>query len=169
MPTANVTVTSTPTLITRQRQNLGRARSLGAELDGVVHLSSVIEISGGYQYVHAYVEDSSAALIGKNVPEVPRHQFTWGARYWNPTRLMFSVQGRYTGAQYDDDLNTLPLGQYYVMDFFTGRQLRSGLTVYVAAENLLNQRYAVTNAPPIVNLGPPILARVGLRYEFPRK
>jgi len=119
--------------------------------------------------VHAYVEDSSATLIGKSVPEVPRHQFTWEARYWNPARIMLSVQGRYASLQYDDDLNTLPLGQYYVMDFFAGRQLRSGLTVYVAAENLLNQRYAVTNAPPIVNLGPPILARVGLRYEFPRK
>jgi iron complex outermembrane recepter protein len=174
-PVTNVTLSVLPppplppTSIIRQRQNLGRTRSLGAELDGVVHVSSFIEISGGYQYVHAYVEDSSAALIGKSVPEVPRHQFTWEARYWRPERIMFSVHGRYASLQYDDDLNTLPLGQYYVMDFFTGRQLRSGLTVYVAAENLLNQRYAVTNAPPIVNLGPPILARVGLRYEFPRK
>ena len=94
-----------PTLITRQRQNLGRTRSPGAELDGVAHLSSFIEISGGYQYVHAYVEDSFAALNGKSVPEVPRHQFTWEARYWRPERLMLSVQGRYAGAQYDDDLN----------------------------------------------------------------
>jgi outer membrane receptor protein involved in Fe transport len=167
-PVTNVTLSTTPTLITRQRQNLGRTRSLGAELDGVAHLGSFIEISGGYQYVHAYVEDSSAALIGKNVPEVPRHQFTWEARYWNPTRLMLSVEGRYSSLQYDDDLNTLLLGQYYVMDLFAGHQLRSGLTAYVAAENVLNRRYSVTDAPPIVNLGAPILARVGIRYEFPR-
>jgi len=55
------------------------------------------------------------------------------------------------------------------MDLFAGRQLRGGLTVYVAAENLLNQRYAVASVPPIINLGPPILARVGIRYEFPGK
>jgi outer membrane receptor protein involved in Fe transport len=171
-PVTNVTITTTPTLITRQRQNLGRTRSLGAELDGVVHLSSFIEISGGYQYVHAYVEDSSATLIGKNVPEVPRHQFTWEARYWNPTRLMFSVQGRYTGAQYDDDQNTLLLTRYHVTDLFLGRQFRGGATFYVAAENLFNQRYPVTLTPPapyIVSQGPPILARVGIRYEFPGK
>ncbi len=177
-PVTNVTLSVMPppplppTLITRQRQNLGRTRSLGAELDGVVHLSSVIEVSGGYQYVHAYVEDSSAALIGKNVPEVPRHQFTWEARYWNPTRLMFSVQGRYTGAQYDDDLNTLLLTRYHVTDLFLGRQFRGGATFYVAAENLFNQRYPVTLTPPvpyIVSQGPPILARVGIRYEFPGK
>jgi len=173
-PVTNVTLSVTPpplppTLITRQRQNLGRTRSLGAELDGVVHLCSFIEISGGYQYVHATVVDSSAALVGKNVPEVPRHQFTWEARYWRPERIMLSVQGRYASLQYDDDLNTLPLDHYYVMDLFAGRQLRGGLTVYIAAENLLNQRYAVASVPPIVNLGPPILARVGIRYEFPGK
>jgi len=41
-----------------------------------------MQVSGGYQFVHAYVVDSSAALIGKRVPEVPRHQFTWSA-YWH--------------------------------------------------------------------------------------
>jgi outer membrane receptor protein involved in Fe transport len=82
---------------------------------------------------------------------------------------MLSVQGRYASLQYDDDLNTVPLGQYYVMDLFAGRQLRSGLTVYIAGENLLNQRYATASTPPIVNLGPPILARMGIRYEFPEK
>jgi outer membrane receptor protein involved in Fe transport len=166
-PVTNVTLSTTPTLITRQRQNLGRTRSLGAELDAVAHLSSFIEISGGYQFVHAYVEDSSAALIGKSVPQVPRNQFTWEARYWRPERVMLSVQGRYASLQYDDDLNTLPLGQYYVMDLFAGRRLKSGITVYIAGENLLNQRYATASVPPIVNLGPPILARIGIRYEFP--
>ena len=168
-PVTNVTISTTPTLITRQRQNLGRTRSYGAELDAVAHLTSSIELSGGYQFVHAYVENSSAALIGKSVPEVPRNQFTWEARYWRPERLMLSVQGRYSSLQFDDDLNTLPLGQYYVIDLFAGRQLRSGLTVYVAGENLLNQRYATASTPPIVNLGPPILARIGIRYDFPGK
>jgi len=43
--------------------------------------------------------------------------------------------------------------------------------VYAAAENLLNQRYLVALSPTssrtIANLGPPILARVGLRWDFP--
>jgi outer membrane receptor protein involved in Fe transport len=177
-PVTNVTLTVTPppplppTLITRQRQNLGRTRSMGAELDGVLRLTNSIEISAGYQYVHAYVVDSSTALIGKNVPEVPRHQFTWEARYWNPTRLMLSIQGRYAGAQYDDDLNTLRLTRYHVTNLFLGRQFRGGVTFYIAAENLFNQRYPVTLTPPMpytVSQGPPILARIGFRYEFPGK
>jgi len=166
-PVTNVTISSTPTLITRQRQNLGRTRSLGMELDTAFHLNSSIQFSGGYQYTHATVVDSSPSLVGLNVPEVPRHQFTWEARYWRPSRFMFSIEGRYSGAQYDDDQNTLKLDRYYVTNVFIGRQLPGGLLAYAAVENLFNQRYSVALAPPISNLGPPILARAGLRYEFP--
>jgi outer membrane receptor protein involved in Fe transport len=167
-PVTNVTISSGATII-RQRQNLGRTRSLGVELDGVVHLSSSIQISAGYQFVHAYVVESSSALVGKNVPEVPRNQFTWEARYWNPRRVMLSVQGRFSGAQYDDDINTLLLSRYYIMDLFAGRQLPHGVTIYIAGENILNERYAFTLTPPtpLTSLAPPILARVGLRYDFP--
>ncbi len=166
-PVTNVTLSTTPTLITRQRQNLGRTRSLGLELDSALHLSSTIDFSGGYQYTHATVVDSSATLIGLNVPQVPRHQFTWTARYWNPRRLMFSMDGRYSGIQYDDDLNMLPLNRFYVMNAFVGRRLRGGITAYIAIENILNRRYQVASIPPIVNLGPPVLGRVGVRYQFP--
>jgi len=169
-PVTNVTLDP----VTRQRQNLGRTRSLGTELDARFRLSSSIELSGGYQYTHATVVDSVPSLIGLNVPEVPHHQFSWEARYWNPSRLLVSVQGRYSSLQYDDDLNTLPLNSYYVTDIFVGRNLKRGITVYVAAENLLNQRYAVTLQPPtppqtqpLENLGPPILARVGIRVDWP--
>jgi outer membrane receptor protein involved in Fe transport len=165
-PVTNVTLSTTPTLIARQRQNLGRTRSLGVELDGAVHLNSSIEISAGYQYTHATVVDSPT-LAGKMVPEVPSHQFTWEARYWNPARIMLSLEGRYSGAQFDDDVNTLLLNRYYVMNLFAGRRIRSGFVGYIAVENLLNQRYQVARVPPIVNLGPPILARAGIRYDFP--
>jgi outer membrane receptor protein involved in Fe transport len=161
-PVTNVTLDAT----TRQRENLGRTRSLGTELDGVLRLSSTLEISAGYQYTHATVVDSPS-LAGKFVPEVPQHQFTWEARYWRPSRVMCSVQGRFSSSQFDDDLNTLVLNRYYTMNLFLGRKLNSGLAAYVAAENLLNRRYAVALTPPVLTLGPPIVARIGLRYDFP--
>ena len=166
-PVTNVTLSSTPTLITRQRENLGRIRSVGGELDGILHFSSTLQLSAGYQFTHAYVENSVQSLVGKRVPEVPQHQITWEARYWKPTRLMLSVEGRYATSQFDDDINTLVLGPYFVMDVFAGRQFRSGLVGYFAVENVLNDRYAVAIASPVQNLGPPILARIGIRYDFP--
>ena len=168
-PVTNVTLSSTPALITRQRQNLGRIRSLGGELDGVLHLNSSIQLSAGYQFTHAYIESSTQSLVGKRVPEVPQHQLTWEARYWKPQTIMLSVEGRYATSQFDDDINTLVLGPYYVMDVFAGRQFRKGLVGYAAIENVLNQRYAVAIASPVQSLGPPILARIGIRYDFPRQ
>lgn len=166
-PVSNVTLTTTPSLITRQRQNLGRTRSRGVELESVAHFSPHIEFSAGYNYIDATVVSFPAdtTLQGLNIPQVPRNQFTWSARYWNPSRIMLSVQGRFSGVQYDDDQNQFPLDSYYTMDIMAGRSLTHGVEIFGAAENVLNQRYQVARTP-IVNLGPPILLSIGLRYNF---
>ena len=170
-PVTNVTISVAPTLTTRQRQNLGRTRSIGTELDGRFRFSDHVQVSGGYQYAHAVVLDSTPSLVGLNVPEVPRHQASLELRYWNPRKLMASVQGRYSSAQFDDDRNTLRLGGFYVMELYAGREFGHGVTGYLAAENLLNRRYPITltGAPPtpLQNWGPPILARIGIRFDFP--
>jgi outer membrane receptor protein involved in Fe transport len=175
-PDENVTLCSdgiTPpcsasTPITRQRQNLGRTRSRGVELDGVVHVSKDIQISAGYDYTEATVLSGNAILVGLDIPQVPRHEFTWEARYWNPSRLLLSVQGRFVGTQYDDDQNTLPLNRFYVMDFMAGRAIAHGVQGFVQVENVLDERYTVA-LTPVANLGPPVLFRVGLRYDFPHE
>ena len=174
-PVTNVTISSVPNLTTRERQNLGRTRSIGTELDGIVHVSSTVQVSAGYEYTHATVLDTSAVLNGLNVPEVPRHQFSFEARYWNPQVVMVSVQGRYSSSQFDDDINTLLLKRYYVMDLLVARTLGHGIEIYGAAENAFNQRYATALSAPqtaggqaLQTLGPPILARVGVRFDFPK-
>jgi outer membrane cobalamin receptor len=167
-PVTNVTLSTTPALITRERENLGRTRSFGTELDSILHLSNTIQFSAGYQFVHAYVAESPT-LAGKRVPEVPEHQLTWEARYWNPRTVMLSVEGRYSSSQWDDDVNTLFLGRYYVMEIFAGHQFARGLVGYAAVENFLNQRYAFQISLPVQELGAPILARVGFRYDFPSR
>jgi outer membrane receptor protein involved in Fe transport len=174
-PITNVTLGTTPNLVTAQRQNLGRTRAVGAEFDGIVHVSSSLEFSAGYEYTHSTVLDTSAVLNGLHVPEVPRHQLSFEARYWNPRQVLISLQGRFSSSQFDNDINTLLLHRYYVMDLFVGREIGHGLELYAAAENLLNQRYATALSPPqtaggqpVETLGPPILARVGLRFEFPK-
>jgi outer membrane receptor protein involved in Fe transport len=177
-PDENVTLCSdgvTPpcsasTPITRQRQNLGRTRSRGIELDGVVHVSKDIQVSAGYVYTEATVLSfpGNTGLQGRDIPQVPRHEFTWEARYWNPSRLLLSVQGRMVGTQYDDDQNTFPLNRFYVMDLMAGRSIGHGVQGFVAVENVLDERYTVA-ITPVANLGPPVLFRVGLRYDFPRQ
>jgi len=167
-PIENVTLSNTPALITRQRQNLGRTRSRGIELDSVLHVNKSIQISAGYDFTDATVVSFPArsSLLGLDIPQVPRHSFTWEGRYWNPKVLLFSVQGRFVGKQFDDDQNQLPLDSFYTMNFLAGRTLTKNLEIFVAAENILNQQYMVARTP-ITNLGPPILFRAGLRLNFP--
>src|ERR1022692_448045 len=169
-PVQNVTIAHTSSLITREKENLGRTRSRGVEIDGVVHVNRDIQISAGYEFTAATVVSYPAPpvipLVGFEVAQVPRHVFTWEARYWNPSRLLFAVQGRFVGKQFDDDQNQFPLDRFYTMDLQVGRALTRQLEIFAAAENLLDQRYQVARTP-IVNLGPPIVYRVGLRLNFP--
>jgi outer membrane receptor protein involved in Fe transport len=173
---ANVPISTTPSLITQQRENLGRTRSRGLNLDAVARISSTIEVSGGYQFVDATVVQAPAyaTLIGLRIPEVPRHQFTLQARYWNPSRFNLSVQGRYAGSQFDDAPNTLLLDHYFTLDLLAGRSLGRGVEVFGAFENLLNQRYnvsltSVANQPLLPTESAPFVARIGVRLNYPTR
>jgi outer membrane receptor protein involved in Fe transport len=169
-PIANVTLAVQPSLITRQRQNLGRTRSTGIELDAVARLSATVEISCGYEYVAATVLrfPANKALEGLWIPQVPRHALTFQARYSNPSRLTVSIQGRFVGAQFDDDLNQFRLGGYYAMDAMASHSFAHGVDMFVALENLLNQRYTV-GLTPVPIIGPPLLARFGVRLRVPAR
>ena len=172
-PVANVTLSTKPTLITRQKMNLGRTRSRGVELDGILRVNRDIQIAAGYAYTAATVvsypgNPGGVDLVGLDVAQVPRNVFTWQARYWNPSRLFASVAGRFIGQQFDDDQNQFPLARFYTMDFELGRSITSHLEVFGAVENVLNQRYEVARTP-VVNLGPPILFRIGLRLNYPAR
>jgi outer membrane receptor protein involved in Fe transport len=173
-PIANVTLDANSNPIQRQRQNLGRTRSRGVELDAVARVTSKIEISGGYQFADATVlsfpanPTNNPPLEGNQIPQIPRHQFTLQARYWNPSRIMLSLQGRFVGDQFDDDINTFLLDRYFALDAFVGRSLGHGVEVFGAFENITNQRYDIAKTPT-PNVGPPILARIGVRVNFPKR
>jgi outer membrane receptor protein involved in Fe transport len=166
-PVANVTLSVNTALITRQRQNLGRTRSRGVEIETEARITSTVTISGGYQYVDASVLrfPANTSLEGLLIPQVPRHLLTFQARYSNPRRLTFSFQGRAGGSQFDDDQNLLRLDRYFTLDAFASRSLGHGVEVFGAFENLTGQRYDIGRTP-VRTVGPPLLARVGLRFTI---
>jgi outer membrane receptor protein involved in Fe transport len=183
-PIENVTVAALPnpgcllpgalpcTLITRQRENLGRTRSRGLEVEAEAHLNSSLTLSGGLQYADAMVVSFPSAtaialqsLQGLQIPQVPRHAFTFQARYFKPRWILLGVQARLVGVQFDDDLNDFLLRRYFTMDLMASYPLTPALDVFVAADNLLNQRYDIARTP-VLNVAPPILARIGLRLNL---
>ncbi len=170
---ANVTLDVQPNLITRQRQNLGRTRSRGFDLDATARLTKTFDLSAGYEFTNATVVSYplDPSLDGLRIPQIPHHALTFQARYANPTaansfsRWTLAFQGRFIGTQFDDDQNQLPLGRYFTLDAFLSRPLGHQVEVYAAAENLLDERYAVGRTP-VVTLGPPLLLRGGIRIHM---
>jgi outer membrane receptor protein involved in Fe transport len=170
-PVANVTLSSTKTLITRQRQNLGRTRAPGFEIDATAHFTRELSLSVGYQYVDAVVSgfpNAMPSLVGLWIAQVPHNVLTFQGRYLNPSRINVSVNGRMVGKQFDDDQNMFPLGRFFVLDAMAWRSIGHGVELFTAAENLFNVKYA-TAATPVTQLGLPITARFGLRFEWPRR
>jgi outer membrane receptor protein involved in Fe transport len=184
-PVANVTCQLPPNalpgcpapvanVIARIRENLGRISAPGFDAGATMHFTRNFDLSAGYQFVNSRVvsfpaaANTSESLVGLWVAQVPHNAFTFQARYSNPRILFVSVDGRFVGKQFDDDQNQFPLGNFFVLDAMASRSIGAGLDLFAAAENLFNERYA-TAATPIPQLGLPIAARIGLRYQFPKK
>ena len=164
-PVANVTLSVTPALITRRRANLGRTRSRGFEAEFEQRLGRGWTASAGYLFVDPRVESfpADASLEGSLLPQVARRQLSFQLRYAG--RTTFAVQGRASSAQFDDDQNLLRLGGYLALDAFVSRRLRRGVDVFAAAENLTGHRYDVGRTP-VLTVGPPAFARVGVRVRL---
>jgi outer membrane receptor protein involved in Fe transport len=166
-PVANVTLSVTPSLITRQRQNLGRTRARGLELETEARIGDRWTVTGGYLLADSSVTrfPANVALEGLRVPQIARQQLTLQARYVEPAGLTFGVQARASGAQFDDDQNRLRLAPYFTLDALAARAITRRVSIFAAAENLFNQRYE-TGRTPVLTLGPPLLVRAGLRLQL---
>ena len=169
-PVANVTLVTTPQLITRQRQNLGRVLARGLELEAEGRLGAHLSGGVGYALIDSVVESFAAnpALVGNAVPQVARHQVTLQVRYAHPRLVDLALQARASSRQYEDDQNQLVLPGYFTLDAQASRRLGAVATAFVALENVTGARYAV-GLTPVLTLGPPFLARAGIRIDWSRR
>lgn len=169
-PVANVTLSSTPTLITRQRQNLGRTHSPGFAIDARARVTRRLDLSGGYQYVDAVVTQfpGNAALVGLWIAQTPHNALTFQVHYSAPGRFDISADGRMVGQQFDDDQNAFPLGRFFVLDAMASRPMGRGMELFASVENMLNEKYAI-EATPLTETGLPITVQGGFRWELFQK
>ncbi len=150
---ANVTLSTTPSLITRQRRNFGSSRSRGAELDFEQRFGARWTFDAGWLSTDARLS------TGKRPPQVPRHQATLQVAFMNA-----GAQLRWSSMQFDDDLNQFALRGYIVADVFASKSIGAHLDAIVAVENLFDRRVE-TAATPVITVGQPRSARVGLRFH----
>jgi outer membrane receptor protein involved in Fe transport len=163
---ANVTLSVTPALITRQRQNLGAIRARGVELSASLKPARHWEIAGEYLLSDTTVLrfPANPLLEGLFVPQIPRHQCNFQVSYTDG-RWTAGAQGRFAGEQFDDDLNTLPLRRYFTLDAEVSRSVSEQLRLFLAFQNLTGVRYEISSTP-VFTVGPPIIFRAGLRLSL---
>jgi outer membrane receptor protein involved in Fe transport len=159
----NVTLTSTPALITRQRQNVGGVDAWGSELEGEWRLSPRLTATGGLALTRSRFVDY-APLEGLNVPQVPRWQGFAGARGAGPFGLALSGQIRFFGEQFDDDRNTLVLGSGAVVDVTVLRDVGRRASLFASLENLFDDQYEVGRSP-VPTYGQPFTFHFGVRVN----
>lgn len=152
----NVTLSASPSLILRQRQNAAAALARGVEFQ-------LRHRRGSWMGEAAYLFADSRFASGARLPQVARHQ---GAAQlsWQHGRTLASASLRSYDAQFEDERNQFRLPGFATVQLFVRRELRAGLAASFAVENLLDRQYLAGFTPTPIT-GAPRLWRAGLRWE----
>lgn len=152
----NVTLSTTPSLITRQRRNAAAAMSRGVELD-------VRRRWGNFEGSLGYLFSESVYSNGKYLPQIPKHQGSAQLTYQRQG-TMFAAGIRPAGRQFEDDLNLYRLAGFAVAQVSVQQRLTKSLSGVLAVENLLDKQYPVGFSPTVL-VGAPRQFRAGLRWD----
>jgi outer membrane receptor protein involved in Fe transport len=166
-PITALTLSTTPTSSLLMRENLGQIESRGVSLDFASRPRSWVSIEGGYQYADATVTSNAKmpSLVGNWIPQVARNMATTQVNFTHRRLGLLSVQGRYSGQQYDDDANQFLLHCYFRLGAYASHDFGHHLSVFAAGDNLLD-RTIEAGKTPTLTLASPRVARFGLMINF---
>ena len=165
---SNITLSTTPALTTRERQNADQLGSSGVEVEGDVrpHPRVTLSLFGAFTSAHYTNTPKQPAIQDNRVPQVPRYHIGAGVIAETPRVATFSVQARFVGAQFEDDLNELTLEDYVVVDASASRPITRALHLFLGIENLFDVEYDVGRTP-VRSIGWPFSVRAGVRVFLP--
>ena len=151
----------------RRRENVEAIVSRGVELDASLALGSW-HLAAGYSFADARVRaaGTAAALDGLKPAQAPRHSAA-ATLSWQPgTGAYAAVTARYTGGQYEDDLNRQRIPDALTLDAIAVVPLSPALALEARAENLADARVvAGLSAAGIVERATPRTLWLGLRWR----
>jgi outer membrane cobalamin receptor len=153
----NVTLSSSPTAIVRQRQNAASAISHGVEAEVRHRFGNYVTGEIGYLY------GESRYSTGFRIAQTPKHQGTADLAYIRGGTIA-SAGVRAYSYQFDDDLNAFRLGGYTVAQMMVRQRLAKSLSAEAAVENALDRTFYIAFTPT-PNIGTPRLWRVGLKWD----
>lgn len=160
----NVTLTSTPSIV-RQRQNAGRIRARGLEIESDIRVGYGVAVTASAGFIDSTFTRGTD-LVGLRVPQVPRTQASFGVRGAWP-RATAALEWRVIGPQFDDDRNTpeFELATSSMVDARAAWRVRRGLELFAAVENAFDAEQDVGRTP-LRTIGLPRTVRAGIRWDL---
>ena len=167
-PVSNVTISTVGNNVTQQRQNLGRTRIWGIQSDVEYRVGSSLKFAAAYVYDQAKVtgNPNNTALVGRFLPQVPKHRGSIRAAYAAPRLFTIAAGLQFVGAQFDDDLNQISrrLPRFALADLTASRGFGHNLELFLGVQNLFDAEYFVGTLPTTV--GAPRLVTGGVRVRL---
>jgi outer membrane receptor protein involved in Fe transport len=152
----NVTISTTPTTILRQRQNLPQALSRGLEANLSHHWR---RWSAEASYIYA----DARLATGYRIAEIPKQNGTAQVTF-NRKGTLITTGLRAVSLAFDDSLNQFRLPGYATVGLTGQQKLTRGLSAVASVDNLLDKTYIVALTPN-PNIGTPLIWQVGLRWS----
>ncbi|MGH9475123.1 MAG: TonB-dependent receptor [Terriglobales bacterium] len=160
----SVTLSSTPVLITRQRQNVDRVRPRGETLGAQWRPRPALAFWADYTRLNARVLSAAQlGLAGLAPPHEPANNFDAQALVTHDA-WTFSATERFGGSSFDDDLNQFVLPSFWTTNAFLSRSF-GRWSPYVAVTNLFGRRFAVELTPDTL-LSAPRALTAGVRVHW---
>jgi outer membrane receptor protein involved in Fe transport len=146
--------------------NLGKSRSQGVEVIGDLRISRRWSIHTGYTFADStIIEDPSPDLLGKMVPEVPRHIGSMSVRFRGDRGTSADLRGRVVSRSYGEAANLALSPAHRVVDFSVSQALRPWVDVYAMVENAFDESYYLALAPTSFRSGLPRTITGGVRLR----
>lgn len=150
--------------VCRQRRNVASLRTAGLETEIEYHPAAQWSLWGSYTYNPTRVTAPGQPMDGKRARGSTRHVATGFVTWEHPRLLGVSLEGRYVGTRYDDDLNTLELSDFAVLGLRINRRFGSRVSAYLKIENLFDTQFEVSRGTTgLVEIGGPRWAVAGIR------
>ncbi len=151
----------------RQRRNVDAIVSRGVELDASLTLGRW-RLDAGYSFADAQVRAAgpAAALDGLRPAQTPRHSASLSLAWDGPRGERASLAMRYTGSQFEDDLNRQLVPDALTFDAVALLPLNERLAIEARAENVSDARVvAGISGAGIVERATPRTIWLGLRWR----
>jgi vitamin B12 transporter len=177
-PIANVTILAGPANhpiagfipaggVLRQRQNVGEIEAWGLEAEATAD-AGPLQLRAAAAYTDAEVDGGAAApqLTGLRPAQTPKWTATAGFD-WRPLApLSVSADLRYESGRWEDDLNSRRLSSGFQLDARAAWRLSAGWEIYVAAENLTDERLETgETADGVESFAIPQTFRIGFAFR----